>query len=283
MGSYPMMIGQQAAFMQVRGGSSEQVTYSFSNRSVQQSATGARRFSFYGRPQTLKDIEFTFRVAGKDRERIEMMLLNATYNVNSLSTYNPLTIFPAGAQVENLFTERDSMMLAASVVGTAAYAGTDQDDHDGDLYYRDLWSIKSQTRLIESSPLPFGRTEYNFSAVLSPGASVQIHFSMVGNKKATYTLSSPGESGLFPTRKSIWFVPEATPYNVSVTGISGDMGYLCLTTGRDMKPWHPGRAIQNVALTEMSSQKLRGAPGLPQIYEYTCKFIETGSGHGKVV
>ena len=211
MASYPMFIGQQAAFMQVRGGSTEQVTYSFANRSVQQSATGARRFSFYGRPQTLKDLSMTFRVAGKDRERIEMMLMNATYNVNSLSTYNPLTIFPAGSQVENLFTERDSMMLAASVSGNAAYAGTDRDDNDGGLYYRDLWSIKSRTTLIESFPMPFGRPEYNFSAVLSPGAAVQIIFNMGGNKEAAYTLRSSGADGIYPTRKSIWFVPHAYP------------------------------------------------------------------------
>jgi len=106
---------------------------------------------------------------------------------------------------------------------------------------------------------------------------------MSGNKNATYTLESSGADGIFPTRKSIWFVPENNPIHISVTAIKGDVGYPCLTTGREMKPWTPGRCIQNVALTELSSQKLRGMQGLPPIYEYQCKFIEVGAGRGKVV
>lgn len=281
--SYPMMIGQQASFMQVRGGSTEQVNYSFANRQVQQSATGARRFSFYGRPQTLKDFSTTFRVAGKDREKIEMMLMNATYNVNTLSTYYPLTIFPAGAQVENLLTERDSMMLPASVSGGAVLAGGGYAENDDTVFYRDLYTIKSPVRIVEQQPMPFGRQEYNFSAVLSPGSSIQVHWKMEGNKDATYTLESGGADGVFPKRKSIWFVPEANPIHISVTAIKGDVGYPTLTTGRDMKPWTAGKCIQNVALTELSSQRLRGMPGLPPIYEYQCKFIEVGAGRGKVV
>lgn len=281
--SYPMMIGQQASFMQVRGGSTEQVNYSFANRQVQQSATGARRFSFYGRPQTLKDFSATFRVAGKDREKIEMMLMNATYNVNTLSTYYPLTIFPAGAQVENLLTERDSMMLPASVSGGAVLAGGDYAENDDTVFYRDLYTIKSPVRIVEQQPMPFGRQEYNFSAVLSPGSSIQVHWKMEGNKDATYTLESGGADGVFPKRKSIWFVPEANPIHISVTAIKGDVGYPALTTGRDMKPWTAGKCIQNVALTELSSQRLRGMPGLPPIYDYQCKFIEVGAGRGKVV
>nr|DAN34743.1 MAG TPA: hypothetical protein [Caudoviricetes sp.] len=278
-----MVIGQQASFMQVRGGSTEQVNYSFANRQVQQSATGARRFSFYGRPQTLKDFSATFRVAGKDREKIEMMLMNATYNVNALSSYYPLTIFPAGAQVENLLTERDSMMLPASVVGNAVLAGGDFDENDRTVFYRDLYTIKSPVKIVDNHPMPFGRQEYNFSAVLSPGSSIQITWKMHGNKDATYTLSSGVEDGLFPHRKSIWFVPENTPINISVTAVKGDVGYPALTTGREIKPWAAGKCIQNVALTELSSQKLRGMPGLPPIYEYQCKFIEVGAGRGKVV
>lgn len=281
--SYRMMIGQQASFMGVRGGSVENVNYSFANRQVQQSATGARRFSFYGRPQALKDFSATFRVAGREREKIEMMLMNATYNVNNLSTYYPLTIFPAGAQVENLLTERDSIMLPASVNGGAVLAGGDFEENDDTVFYRDLYTIKSQVRIVEQLPMPFGRQEYNFSAVLSPGASIQVHWKMIGNKDATYTLSSAATDGLFPQRRSIWFVPEANPIHISVTAVKGDVGYPCLTTGRDMKPWTPGRCIQNVALTELSSQKLRGMAGMPPIYEYQCKFIEVGAGRGKVV
>lgn len=281
--SYRMMIGQQASFMMVRGGSVENVNYSFANRQVQQSATGARRFSFYGRPQALKDFSATFRVAGRDREKIEMMLMNAAYNVNNLSTYYPLTIFPAGSQVENLLAERDSIMLPASVNGGAVLAGGDFEENDETVFYRDLYTIKSPIRIVEQQPMPFGRQEYNFSAVLSPGASIQIHWKMVGNKDATYTLSSATTDGLFPQRKSIWFVPENEPIHISVTAIKGDVGYPCLTTGRDMKPWTPGRCIQNVALTELSSQKLRGMAGMPPIYEYQCKFIEVGAGRGKVV
>lgn len=281
--SYRMMIGQQASFMGVRGGSVENVQYSFANRQVQQSATGARRFSFYGRPQALKDFSATFRVAGREREKIEMMLMNATYNVNNLSTYYPLTIFPAGSQVENLLTERDSIMLPASVNGGAVLAGGDFEENDDTVFYRDLYTIKSPVRIVEQQPMPFGRQEYNFSAVLSPGAQIQVHWKMVGNKDATYTLSSATTDGVFPQRKSIWFVPETNPIHISVTAIKGDVGYPCLTTGRDMKPWAPGRCIQNVALTEMSSQKLRGMTGMPPIYEYQCKFIEVGAGRGKVV
>ena len=283
MSSYPMMIGQQASFMQVRGGSTEQVNYSFANRQVQQSATGARRFSFYGRPQALKDFSMNFRVAGREREKIEMMLMNAAYDVNSLSTYYPMTIFPAGAQVENLLTERDSIMLPASVNGGAVRAGGDFEENNETVFYRDLYTIKSQVRIVEQQPMPFGRQEYNFSAVLSPGSSIQIHWLMSGNKNATYTLERSGADGIFPTRKSIWFVPENNPIHISVTAIKGDVGYPCLTTGREMKPWTPGRCIQNVALTELSSQKLRGMQGLPPIYEYQCKFIEVGAGRGKVV
>lgn len=281
--SYRMMIGQQASFMEVRGGSVENVNYSFANRQVQQSATGARRFSFYGRPQALKDFSATFRVAGREREKIEMMLMNATYNVNNLSTYYPLTIFPAGSQVENLLAERDSIMLPASVNGGAVLAGGDFEENDDTVFYRDLYTIKSQVRIVEQLPMPFGRQEYNFSAVLSPGASIQIHWKMIGNNDATYTLSSAATDGLFPQRKSIWFVPEDNPIHISVTAVKGDVGYPCLTTGRDMKPWTPGRCIQNVALTELSSQKLRGMSGMPPIYEYQCKFIEVGAGRGKVV
>ena len=281
--SYRMMIGQQASFMGVRGGSVENVQYSFANRQVQQSATGARRFSFYGRPQALKDFSATFRVAGREREKIEMMLMNAAYNVNNLSTYYPLTIFPAGSQVENLLTERDSIMLPASVNGGAVLAGGDFEENDDTVFYRDLYTIKSSVRIVEQQPMPFGRQEYNFSAVLSPGAQIQIHWKMIGNKDATYTLSSAATDGLFPQRKSIWFVPETNPIHISVTAIKGDVGYPCLTTGRDMKLWAPGRCIQNVALTEMSSQKLRGMAGMPPIYEYQCKFIEVGAGRGKVV
>ena len=281
--SYRMMIGQQASFMGVRGGSVENINYSFANRQVQQSATGARRFSFYGRPQALKDFSATFRVAGREREKIEMMLMNAAYSVNNLSTYYPLTIFPAGSQVENLLTERDSIMLPASVNGGAVLAGGDFEENDDTVFYRDLYTIKSQVLIVEQQPMPFGRQEYNFSAVLSPGASIQIHWKMIGNKDATYTLSSAATDGLFPQRKSIWFVPENNPIHISVTAIKGDVGYPCLTTGRDMKPWTPGRCIQNVALTELSSQKLRGMAGMPPIYEYQCKFIEVGAGRGKVV
>ena len=281
--SYRMMIGQQASFMGVRGGSVENVAYSFANRQVQQSATGARRFSFYGRPQALKDFSATFRVAGREREKIEMMLMNAAYNVNNLSTYYPLTIFPAGAQVENLLTERDSIMLPASVNGGAVLAGGDFEENDETVFYRDLYTIKSQVRIVEQQPMPFGRQEYNFSAVLSPGAQIQVHWKMIGNKDATYTLSYAAAGGVFPQRKSIWFVPEANPIHISVTAVKGDVGYPCLTTGREMKPWTPGRCIQNVALTEMSSQKLRGMAGMPPIYEYQCKFIEVGAGRGKVV
>lgn len=281
--SYRMMIGQQASFMGVRGGSVENVAYSFANRQVQQSATGARRFSFYGRPQALKDFSATFRVAGREREKIEMMLMNAAYNVNNLSTYYPLTIFPAGSQVENLLTERDSIMLPASVNGGAVLAGGDFEENDETVFYRDLYTIKSPVRIVEQQPMPFGRQEYNFSAVLSPGSSIQVHWKMEGNKDATYTLEYAGADGVFPQRKSIWFVPENTPIHISVTAVKGDVGYPCLTTGSDMKPWTPGRCIQNVALTELSSQKLRGMSGLPPIYEYQCKFIEVGAGRGKVV
>lgn len=281
--SYRMMIGQQASFMGVRGGSVENVQYSFANRQVQQSATGARRFSFYGRPQALKDFSATFRVAGREREKIEMMLMNAAYNVNNLSTYYPLTIFPAGSQVENLLAERDSIMLPASVNGGAVLAGGDFEENDDTVFYRDLYTIKSPVRIVEQQPMPFGRQEYNFSAVLSPGAQIQIHWKMIGNKDATYTLSSAPTDGVFPMRKSIWFVPEANPIHISVTAIKGDVGYPCLTTGMVMKPWTPGRCIQNVALTELSSQKLRGMSGMPPIYEYQCKFIEVGAGRAKVV
>lgn len=281
--SYRMMIGQQASFAEVRGGSVEQVNYSFANRQVQQSATGARRFSFYGRPQALKDFSATFRVAGKDREKIEMMLMNATYNVNNLSTYYPLTIFPAGAQVENLFTERDSMMLPASVVGNAVYSGGTTDEGDPSVFYRDLYSVKSEVRIVDKQPLPFGKGQYNFSAVLSPGASMRIIWDTEGAKSVTYTLTRAGDDGIYPARKSIWFDLQYRPISVSVVAVSGEVGYPCLTTGAPLKPWTPGRCIQNVALTELSSQKLRGMAGMPPIYEYQCKFIEVGAGRGKVV
>lgn len=283
MSSYPMMIGQQASFMQVRGGSTEQVNYSFANRQVQQSATGARRFSFYGRPQALKDFSATFRVAGKDREKVEMMLMNAAYNVHNLSTYYPLTIFPAGSQVENLLTERDSMMLPAAVDGGAALAGGDIDDEDSSIFYRDLYTINKPVKIVNRQPLPFGKQQYNFSAVLSPGATINIALDTVDAKTITYTLSRGGADGVYPTRKSIWFSPNLKPFSFSVTAIEGEVGYPCLTTGWHLKPWTPGRCIQNVALTELSSQKLRGMQGLPPIYEYQCKFIEVGAGRGKVV
>ena len=278
-----MMIGQQASFMQVRGGSTENVTYSFANRQVQQSATGARRFSFYGRPQALKDFSATFRVAGRDREKIEMMLMNAAYNVHNLSTYYPLTIFPAGSQVENLLTERDSMMLPAAVDGGAVFAGGDIDDNDSSIFYRDLYTINKPVKIVNRQPLPFGKQQYNFSAVLSPGATINIALDTVGAKTITYTLSRGGADGVFPSRKSIWFSPDLNPISFSVTAIEGNVGYPCLTTGKSLKPWTPGRCIQNVALTELSSQKLRGMQGLPPIYEYQCKFIEVGAGRGKVV
>ena len=283
MSSYPMMIGQQASFMQVRGGSTEQVNYSFANRQVQQSATGARRFSFYGRPQALKDFSLSFRVAGREREKIEMMLMNAAYNVHNLSTYYPLTIFPAGSQVENLLTERDSMMLPAAVNGGAVLSGGDVDEYDRSIFYRDLYSVTKNVHIVDNQPLPFGRREYNFSAVLSPGATINIAVDIAGAKVVTYTLSRSATDGLFPTRKSIWFTLDANPISFSVTAIEGELGYPCLTTGKVMKPWTPGRCIQNVALTELSSQKLRGMPELPPIYEYQCKFIEVGAGRGKVV
>lgn len=283
MSSYPMMIGQQASFMQVRGGSTEQVNYSFANRQVQQSATGARRFSFYGRPQTLKDFSATFRVAGKDREKIEMMLMNATYNVNALSTYYPLTIFPAGSQVENLLTERDSMMLPASVAGNAVLAGGTRDDNDDTVHYRDLYSVKSELRIVDKQPMPFGKGQYNFSAVMAPGSSMKIIWDTEGARTITYTLTSAGSDGIYPQRKSIWFDLQYNPISVSIVAVNGDVGYPSLTTGAPLKPWTPGRCIQNVALTELSSQKLRGMQGLPPIYEYQCKFIEVGAGRGKVV
>jgi hypothetical protein len=278
-----MMIGQQASFMQVRGGSTEQVNYSFANRQVQQSATGARRFSFYGRPQALKDFSATFRVAGKDREKIEMMLMNAAYNVHNLSTYYPLTIFPAGSQVENLLTERDSMMLPAAVNGGAVLSGGEVDDSDGSIFYRDLYTINTPVKIVNRQPLPFGKQQYNFSAVLSPGATIKIEFDTVDAKLVTYTLSRDGADGVYPTRKSIWFTPDFRPISFSVTATKGDVGYPALTTGAPLKPWTPGRCIQNVALTELSSQKLRGMQGFPPIYEYQCKFIEVGAGRGKVV
>lgn len=278
-----MMIGQQASFMEVRGGSTEQVNYSFANRQVQQSATGARRFSFYGRPQTLKDFAVTFRVAGKDREKIEMMLMNATYNVHNLSTYYPLTIFPAGSQVENLLTERDSMMLPAAVNGGSVLSGGEVDENDSSIFYRDLYTINTPVKIVDRQPLPFGKQQYNFSAVLSPGATIQIAFDTVDAKLVTYTLSRAGSDGIYPTRKSIWFTPDFRPISFSVTATKGEVGYPALTTGAPIKPWTPGRCIQNVALAELSSQKLRGMPGLPPIYEYQCKFIEVGAGRGKVV
>lgn len=281
--SYRMMIGQQASFMEVRGGSVEQVSYSFANRQVQQSATGARRFSFYGRPQALKDFSATFRVAGKDREKIEMMLMNAAYNVHNLSTYYPLTIFPAGSQVENLLTERDSMMLPAAVNGGAVLSGGEVDEGDRSIFYRDLYTVTKNVHIVDHQPLPFGRQEYNFSAVLSPGATINIALDIAGAKIVTYTLSRGPNDGIFPERRSIWFTPSATPISFSVTAIEGELGYPCLTIGKDMKPWAPGRCIQNVALTELSSQKLRGVAGMPPIYEYQCKFIEVGAGRGKVV
>ena len=281
--SYPMMIGQQASFMPVRGGSTESVAYSFANRQVQQSATGARRFSFYGRPQALKDFSMTFRVAGREREKIEMMLMNATYNVHNLSTYYPLTIFPAGAQIENILTERDSMMLPAAVNGGAVLSGGDVDEYDRSIFYRDLYSVTKNVHIVDNQPLPFGRSEYNFSAVLSPGATINIAIDIAGAKTVTYTLSRNANDGLFPTRKSIWFTPSANPISFSVTAIEGELGYPSLTLGKEMKPWAPGRCIQNVALTELSSQKLRGMAGMPPIYEYQCKFIEVGAGRGKVV
>jgi hypothetical protein len=278
-----MMIGQQASFMQVRGGSTEQVNYSFANRQVQQSATGARRFSFYGRPQALKDFSATFRVAGKDREKVEMMLMNAAYNVHNLSTYYPLTIFPAGSQVENLLTERDSMMLPAAVNGGATLSGGEVDEYDRSIFYRDLYSVTKNVRVVDHQPLPFGRQEYNFSAVLSPGSTINIAIDIAGAKTITYTLSRGSLDGLFPTRKAIWFTLDANPISFSVTAIEGELGYPSLTTGREMKAWTPGRCIQNVALTELSSQKLRGMTGMPPIYEYQCKFIEVGAGRAKVV
>lgn len=281
--SYRMLIGQQASFAEVRGGSVENVQYSFANRQVQQSATGARRFSFYGRPQALKDFSATFRVAGREREKIEMMLMNAAYNVNNLSTYYPLTIFPAGAQAENLFTERDSIMLPASVVGNAVYSGGTNDEDDQSIFYRDLYSVKSEVRIVDKQPLPFGKGKYNFSAVLSPGSSMKIIWDTEGAKSVTYTLASAGADGIYPARKSIWFDLQYRPISVSVVAVNGEVGYPCLTTGSEMKPWTPGRCIQNVALTEMSSQKLRGMAGMPPIYEYQCKFIEVGAGRGKVV
>lgn len=281
--SYRMMIGQQASFMGVRGGSVENVQYSFANRQVQQSATGARRFSFYGRPQALKDFSATFRVAGREREKIEMMLMNAAYNVNNLSTYYPLTIFPAGAQAENLFTERDSIMLPASVVGNAVYSGGTTDEYDPSIFYRDLYSVKSEVRIVDKQPLPFGKGKYNFSAVLSPGASMKIIWDTEGAKSVTYTLASAVTDGIYPARKSIWFDLQYRPISVSVVAVNGEVGYPCLVTGSEMKPWAPGRCIQNVALTEMSSQKLRGMSGMPPIYEYQCKFIEVGAGRGKVM
>lgn len=281
--SYRMMIGQQASFAEVRGGSVENVQYSFANRQVQQSATGARRFSFYGRPQALKDFSATFRVAGREREKIEMMLMNAAYNVNNLSTYYPLTIFPAGSQAENLFTERDSIMLPASVVGNAVYSGGTKDEYDSSVFYRDLYSVKSEVRIVDKQPLPFGKGKYNFSAVLSPGSSMKIILDTEDAKSVTYTLASAGADGIYPARKSIWFDLQYHPISVSVVAVEGELGYPCLTTGSEMKPWTPGRCIQNVALTEMSSQKLRGMAGMPPIYEYQCKFIEVGAGRGKVV
>lgn len=281
--SYRMMIGQQASFAEVRGGSVENVQYSFANRQVQQSATGARRFSFYGRPQALKDFSATFRVAGREREKIEMMLMNAAYNVNNLSTYYPLTIFPAGSQAENLFTERDSIMLPASVVGNAVYSGGTTDEDDPSVFYRDLYSVKSEVRIVDKQPLPFGKGKYNFSAVLSPGSSMKIIWDTEGAKSVTYTLASASADGIYPARKSIWFDLQYRPISVSVVAVEGELGYPCLTTGSEMKPWTPGRCIQNVALTEMSSQKLRGMAGMPPIYEYQCKFIEVGAGRGKVV
>ena len=281
--SYRMMIGQQASFAEVRGGSVEQVNYSFANRQVQQSATGARRFSFYGRPQALKDFSATFRVYGREREKIEMMLMNAAYNVNNLSTYYPLTIFPAGAQAENLFTERDSIMLPASVVGNAVYSGGTTDEDDSSVFYRDLYSVKSEVKIVDKQPLPFGKGQYNFSAVLSPGASMKIIWDTEGAKSVAYTLTSAGSDGIYPARKSIWFDLQYRPISVSVVAVNGEVGYPCLTTGAPLKPWTPGRCIQNVALTEMSSQKLRGMSGMPPIYEYQCKFIEVGTGRGKVV
>ena len=281
--SYRMMIGQQASFAEVRGGSVENVQYSFANRQVQQTATGARRFSFYGRPQALKDFSATFRVAGREREKIEMMLMNAAYNVNNLSTYYPLTIFPAGAQAENLFTERDSIMLPASVVGNAVYSGGATDEYDPSVFYRDLYSVKSEVRIVDKQPLPFDKGKYNFSAVLSPGASMKIILDTGGAKSVTYTLASGVTDGIYPARKSIWFDLQYNPISVSVVAVNGEVGYPCLTTGSEMKPWTPGRCIQNVALTDLSSQKLRGMQGLPPIYEYQCKFIEVGAGRGKVV
>lgn len=278
-------IGVGGSFAFFKGALTETTTHQFANRNIQQSATGARRFSFYGTPQALKDYEVTFRAAGKECAQLEMALMHATYNVHALNQYKPLSILPAGALTENILPERESMMLNAAISGKCVLKPAEHDEDDNTYFYKDMYECAPGVTLIDEAPLPYERIEYNFSAVLDPGAALKIRLHQSDNKIVDYTFERPSTDGIFPARRDIWFTPSTRVRAVSVfTAKAGGIGYLAMVPGKVRKFWAPGRMITNVALVDLSKTRLRGGVSeQSSIYEYKCKFIEVGTGNQKVV